>query len=61
VEAIQAIGAADVQRMAQQYIQPDHLAIVIVGDRKTIEPPIRALNLGSIRLMSIDEVFAPAR
>ena len=61
VPAIQAVGAADVQRVAQQYIQPDHLAIVIVGDRKTIEPPIRALNLGSIKEVSIDEVFAPVR
>jgi zinc protease len=61
VPAIQAVGAADVQRLAQQYIQPDHLAIVIVGDRKTIEPPIRALNLGPIKEVSIDDVFAPVR
>jgi zinc protease len=61
VAAIQAVGAVDVQRVAQQYIQPDHLAIVIVGDRKTIGPPIRALNLGPIKEVSIDEVFAPAR
>jgi len=44
VPAIQAVGAVDVQRVAQQYIQPDHLAMVIVGDRKTIEPRIRALT-----------------
>jgi zinc protease len=61
VPAIRAVGAVDVRRVAQQYIQPDHLAIVIVGDRKTIEPPIRALNLGSIKDVSIDELFAPAR
>ena len=61
VTAIQAVGSADVQRVAQQYIGPDHLTIVIVGDRKTIEPSIRALNLGSITAVSIDEVFAPAR
>jgi len=59
--ATQAVGAADVQRVAQQYIHPDHLTIVIVGDRKTIEPSIRALNLGSIKEMRIDEVFAPAK
>ena len=59
--AIQAVSSADVQRVAQQYIGPDHLTIVIVGDRKTIEPSIRALNLGSITAMSIDEVFAPAK
>ena len=61
VPAIQAVGAADVRRVAQQYIQSDHLAVVIVGDRKTIEPPIRALNFGSIKELSIDEVLAPAR
>jgi zinc protease len=59
--AIQAVGAVDLQRVAQQYIHPDHLTIVIVGDRKTIEPSIRALNLGSIKDVSIDEVFAPAK
>jgi zinc protease len=59
--AIQAVGSGDVQRVAQQYIHPDHLTIVIVGDRKTIEPSIRALNLGTIKAMGIDEVFTPAR
>jgi predicted Zn-dependent peptidase len=61
VTAIQADGSGDVQRVAQQYVHPDHLTIVIVGDRKTIEPSIRALNLGSITNMNIDEVFAPAK
>jgi zinc protease len=59
--AIRAVGQGDVQRVAQQYIHPDHLTIVIVGDRKTIEPSVRALNLGPIKQMSIDDVFAPAR
>jgi zinc protease len=59
--ATQAVSSGDVQRVAQQYIGPDHLTIVIVGDRKTIEPSIRALNFGSITVLSIDEVFAPAR
>jgi predicted Zn-dependent peptidase len=61
VRAIQAVGSANVQRLAQEYIHPDHLSIVIVGDRKTLEPAIRALNLGSIKDVSIDEVFAPAK
>src|SRR5438093_13463446 len=54
VAAIQAVGSLDVQRVAQQYIHPDHLTIVIVGDRKTIVPSIRASNLGSIKDVSID-------
>ena len=59
--AIQAVGSGDVQRVAQQYIHPDRLTIVIVGDRKTFEPSVRALKLGSIKGVSIDEVFATAR
>jgi hypothetical protein len=33
------------------------MAVVIVGDRKTIEPGIRALNLGPITVLTIDDVF----
>ena len=59
VQNIQAVTAADVQRVAQKYIQPDRFAVVVVGDRKAIEPGIRALNLGPIKVMTIDEVFGP--
>ncbi|HMF92693.1 MAG TPA: hypothetical protein VKE96_00285, partial [Vicinamibacterales bacterium] len=59
VQKIQAVSAADVQRVAQKYIQPDHTIIVVVGDLKKIEPGIRALNLGSIKTLTIDEVFGP--
>ena len=30
-------NATDAQRIAQTYIQPDRMAVVIVGDRKIIE------------------------
>ena len=59
VQSIQAVTAADVQRAAQKYIAPDRLAVVIVGDQKAIEPGIRALNLGPIKVMTIDDVFGP--
>src|SRR5215470_3849154 len=59
--SIQAVRADDVQRVAQQYMQPDNLTIVIVGDRRIVEPSIRSLNLGPIAEMSVDEVFAPPR
>ena len=60
-QAVQAVSAAEVQRAAQQYLRPDRLAVVIVGDFGTIAPRIRPLNLGPITTMTIDEVFAPAR
>ena len=59
VQNIQGVTAADVQRVAQKYIRPDRLAVVVVGDLKAIEPGVRALNLGPIKVMTIDEVFGP--
>jgi predicted Zn-dependent peptidase len=59
VQNIQAITGANVQRVAQKYIKPDHFAVVVVGDLKVIEPGVRALNLGPIKVMTIDEVFGP--
>src|SRR5205085_7565912 len=38
VQNIQAVTAADVQRVAQKYVQPDRASVVVVGDLKTIEP-----------------------
>jgi zinc protease len=60
VPSINAVTGNDVQRVARTYIQPDKLAVVVVGDRKVIEPGIRALNLGPINTLSIDEVFGAA-
>ena len=48
---VRAVSAADVKRVADQYIQPGKFAVVIVGDRKTIEPGIKALNLGPITVI----------
>lgn len=59
VQNIQAVTAADLQRVAQKYIQPNRFAVVITGDRGVIEPQIRAVNLGPIKIMSVDDVFGP--
>lgn len=60
VPSINAVTSSDVQRVARTYIQPDKLAVVVVGDRKVIEPGIRGLNLGPINMLSIDEIFGAA-
>lgn len=59
VQNIQAVTVADVQRVAEKYVQPDKFAVVVVGDRQKIEAPIKALNLGPIRILTVDEVFGP--
>jgi zinc protease len=56
--AIQAVSAADVQRVATLYLQPEHLVIAIAGDRKSIEPRIRALDIAPLTMVAIDELFA---
>lgn len=50
VQNIEAVTQADVARVAQQYINPGSLAVVIVGDRKTIEQALKTTNVGSISI-----------
>ena len=57
VAAVRRVTAADLQRLAARYIQPDKMAVVVVGDRRVIEGPIRQLNLGPVNAVSIDELF----
>ncbi len=57
VQNIQAVTSADVQRVARKYINPGRLIVVIVGDLKTIEAPVRALNLGETKTVTADDVF----
>ena len=53
VQNVEAVSQADVARVAQQYINPGSLAIVIVGDRKTIEPALKSVNVGPIAIRDI--------
>jgi len=56
VDRVQALTAADLGRAATQYIQPDKLAVVIVGDRQAIEAKIKQLNLGPVQVLTVDDV-----
>jgi zinc protease len=57
VAKVTAVTAADLQKAGARYIQPDKMAVVVVGDRKVIEGPIRQLNLGPITIVPIDDLF----
>jgi len=57
VPSVTAVTAADLQRAAARFIQPERMAVVVVGDLKLIEGPIRALNLGPITIVPIDDLF----
>jgi zinc protease len=49
-ERLASVSPGDVGRIGASYLKPDALTIVAVGDLKTIEAPIRALNLGTVEV-----------
>jgi zinc protease len=51
---IVAVTKDDVVRVAKQYIDLDHLTIVIVGDRATIEAPLKATGIAPVVVTDID-------
>ena len=53
-KAVAAVTADDVVRVAKTYIDLDHLAIVIVGDRASTEGPLKATGVAPIVLLDID-------
>ena len=54
-----AVTKADVDRVAQRYVDPDNIAIIVVGDRTAIEQQVRQQNLGEIRFLTITDVLGP--
>jgi zinc protease len=53
VQSIEGVTQADVARVAQQYINPAGLAIVIVGDRKAIEAGLKSANIGPVEIRAM--------
>jgi zinc protease len=60
VKRIQAVTAADVQRVAKKYVDPAKMAIILVGDRATIEAKIAALKLGPLTNLTVEDVLGKA-
>ncbi|HJS46447.1 MAG TPA: pitrilysin family protein [Gemmatimonadales bacterium] len=54
LDAIGRLGPADVQRAARQYLTPDRMTIVVVGDLATIRPGLEALKLGPIEVRDVE-------
>jgi zinc protease len=45
IAKVNAVTLDDVKRVANKYLTPDKMAIVIVGDKSVIEPGLKELNL----------------
>ncbi|MDQ1591494.1 MAG: zinc protease [Pyrinomonadaceae bacterium] len=43
---VRAVTLADITRVANRYLDPSRMAILVVGDRKAVEPGLRSLGIG---------------
>jgi zinc protease len=59
VDNVLAVTKEDVERVARTYIDPDNVAIFVVGDRAVIEQQIRELDIGEIRFLEVTDVLGP--
>ncbi|MBI1804430.1 MAG: insulinase family protein [Ignavibacteriae bacterium] len=57
---ILSVTKEDVERVAKKYLEPEKVAIIVVGDKKEIEKGITDLKLAPIQPLTIDEVLGPA-
>jgi predicted Zn-dependent peptidase len=55
-----AVDVAALQAAGRSLVDPARMAFVVVGDRKTVESPLRALGLGAVRTLTVDDVMGPA-
>lgn len=53
-EKINAVTAADVQRVAQEYVRPGGTTIVVVGDATKVLEPLEAANIAPITLYDVE-------
>lgn len=56
VARVRAVTAADVQRVARQYLTPDKAHIVVVGDLSKVKTPIEQLQLGTATVLEVAKV-----
>lgn len=60
IQRILAVTKEDVERVAKKYLDPEKVAVIVVGDRAKIEKGVRALNLGPVQVMTVEQVLGKA-
>jgi predicted Zn-dependent peptidase len=50
---VNAVTAADVTRVAAQYLDPSRLIALVVGDSAVVEEPLRGLSFGEPQLLPV--------
>jgi zinc protease len=57
VRRVMAVTPADAARVTLQHIQPAKFLVVVVGDRGKVEAPLKALNLGPLTVLTVEEAL----
>lgn len=56
---ILGVTKADVERAVARHIDPANTAVFVVGDRRVVEPQLRELGIGEIRVLAKEDVLGP--
>ncbi len=59
IAQVMQVTRADIERVAKSRVDPKNMVLVIVGDKAKIEPGIKALKLGKIHYLKVEEVLGP--
>jgi zinc protease len=57
MDRVAKVTAAELARVTAQWIDPRSVVVVVVGDRKKIEAGIKALNLGPLKVLTVDDIL----
>jgi zinc protease len=55
-ERVQAVTPDDIQRVAQRYVRPDRLSIVLVGNARVFARDLRAVGFDDFEIIPIDQL-----
>ncbi len=55
-ERVNSITVDDIQRVAQQYLHPDRLAIVLVGDASAIAPQLAGVGFDQVERIAVSDL-----
>ena len=61
IQKVNAVTVEDVNRVANKYLTPDKMAIVIVGDKATIEPKLKEIDVWGEKLLFLDTEGNPVQ
>lgn len=57
INNILGVSQAGAEAAAKKYVTPENMLVVVVGDRSKVEKSIRDLNLGTLTILSVEDVL----